>query len=138
VGVPLESAVTSDGSVVMNGETIPYTATAGTLPVFNDRGEPIAAVFYVYYERSDVDDKADRPLTFSFNGGPGSSSIWMHLGYTGPQMLNIDDEGNPVRPFGVRDNPFSVIDVTDIVFVDPVNVGSPGRWRARTGASSSG
>ena len=123
VGVPLESAVTSDGSVVVNGETIPYTATAGTLPVFNDRGEPIAAVFYVYYERSDVDDKADRPLSFSFNGGPGSSSIWMHLGYTGPKMLNIDDEGNPVRPFGVRDNPHSVIDATDIVFVDPVNVG---------------
>jgi len=123
IGVPLESAVTTEHSVVINGETVPYQATAGTLPVFNDSGEPIAAVFYVYYQRSDVDDKDERPITFSYNGGPGSSSVWMHMGYTGPQMLNIDDEGNPIRPFGVRDNPFSVLDVTDIVFVDPVNVG---------------
>lgn len=119
----LESAVITQGSVTVKGQRVPYTATAGTLPVYNSQGEATAAVFYVYYERSDVDDRTDRPLTFSFNGGPGSSSVWMHLGYTGPMRLNIDAEGNPVRPFGIRENPHSVIDVTDIVFVDPVNVG---------------
>ena len=123
IGIPLESAVTTEHSVTVNGEVIPYTATAGTLPVYNSSGDPIAAVFYVYYERSDVEDRTNRPLSFSYNGGPGSSSIWMHLGYTGPMQLNIDDEGNPIRPFGVRENPHSIIDATDIVFVDPVNVG---------------
>ncbi len=123
VTIPLESAVTTQHSVTVNGQSIPYNATAGTLPVYDAQGKAVAAVFYVYYQRSDVTDKTNRPLMFSFNGGPGSSSIWMHLGYTGPMTLNIDDEGNPIRPFGVRENPSSVIDVTDIVFVDPVNVG---------------
>jgi carboxypeptidase C (cathepsin A) len=123
IALPLESAVTTSHQVTVKGQRVPYTATAGTLPVYNSSGEPIAAVFYVYYERSDVQDRASRPLSFSFNGGPGSSSVWMHLGYTGPRVLNIDDEGNPIRPFGVRENPYSIIDDTDIVFVDPVNVG---------------
>lgn len=123
IAIPLDSAVVTTGQVTIRGQSVPYTATTGTLPVYNDAGEPIAAVFYVYYERSDVQDRENRPLTFSFNGGPGSSSVWMHLGYTGPMRLNIDDEGNPVRPFGVRENPYSILDVTDIVFVDPVNVG---------------
>ena len=121
--LPLESAVVTENSVTVNGEVIPYRATTGTLPVYDSEGEAVAGVFFVYYERTDVEDRANRPLSFSFNGGPGSSSIWMHLGYTGPMQLNIDEEGFPVRPFGVRENPHSIIDVTDIVFVDPVNVG---------------
>jgi carboxypeptidase C (cathepsin A) len=77
----------------------------------------------VYYERSDIKDKSTRPLMISFNGGPGSASVWMHIGYTGPKFLNIDSEGFPVQPYGVRDNPHSILDVADIVYVDPVNVG---------------
>lgn len=123
IALPLDSAVVTRGQVTIRGQAVPYTATTGTLPVYNDAGEPIAAVFYVYYERTDVQDRTTRPLTFSFNGGPGSSSVWMHLGYTGPMRLNIDEEGNPIRPFGVRENPYSILDVTDIAFVDPVNVG---------------
>jgi hypothetical protein len=83
----------------------------------------VASLFYVYYERSDVRDRTDRPLVFSFNGGPGSASVWMHIGYTGPKLLVIDDEGFPVRPYGVRDNPHSILDVADIVYIDPVNTG---------------
>jgi carboxypeptidase C (cathepsin A) len=123
VVLPLESAVTTNHVATIRGVRFPYTATAGTLPVHDSIGNPVAAVFYVYYERSDVADKTRRPLTFSFNGGPGSSSAWMHVGYTGPKRVVIDSEGNPVQPYGVRDNPESVIDATDIVFVDPVNVG---------------
>lgn len=123
VTIPLESAVTTSHTVTVNGRSIPYTATAGTLPVYDPEGKAVAAVFYVYYERSDVTEKDTRPLSFSFNGGPGSSSVWMQLGYTGPRRLKIDDEGNPIRPFGVRENASSIIDVTDIVYVDPVNVG---------------
>lgn len=121
--IPLESAVTTQHTATIKGKRVPYKATAGTLPVYNANGQAVASVFYVYYERTDVQDKTKRPLSISFNGGPGSSSAWMHIGYTGPRRVNIDSEGNPVQPYGVRDNPESIIDVTDIVFVDPVNVG---------------
>jgi carboxypeptidase C (cathepsin A) len=120
---PAESAVTTRGMAVIKGQSVPYTATAGTLPVWNEQGKVIASVFYVYYERSDIKDKSTRPLMISFNGGPGSASVWMHIGYTGPKFLNIDSEGFPVQPYGVRDNPHSILDVADIVYVDPVNVG---------------
>lgn len=123
VTLPLESAVTTEHMATIKGKRVPYKATAGTLPVYDADGKAAAAVFYVYYERTDVQNKTRRPLTISFNGGPGSSSAWMHIGYTGPRRVNIDSEGNPIQPYGVRDNPESIIDVTDIVFVDPVNVG---------------
>jgi carboxypeptidase C (cathepsin A) len=93
------------------------------LPVWDTDGKAQAGVFFTYYERSDVKDRAPRPLLISFNGGPGTASLWMELGYTGPRILNIDDEGYPVQPYGLRDNPYSLLDVADIVYVDPVNTG---------------
>lgn len=123
LAAPIDSAVTSTHTVTINGERVPYRATAGQQPVFDTDGEPIASLFYTYYERTDVGDRARRPLVISFNGGPGSASVWMHIGYTGPRFLNIDDEGFPVQPYGVRDNPHSILDVADIVYVDPVNTG---------------
>jgi carboxypeptidase C (cathepsin A) len=84
---------------------------------------PIASLFYTYYQRSDVDDRTRRPIFVSFNGGPGAGSLWMHLGYTSPKRLRISDEGYPIQPYGVEDNPHSIIDVADIVYVNPVNVG---------------
>lgn len=121
--LPADTTVTTESSVTINGESIPYTATAGTQPVWNDKGNVDASLFYVYYERTDVDDKSARPLVFSFNGGPGSASVWMHIGYTGPRFLRIDDEGYPIQPYGVIDNNHSILDVADIVYVDPVNTG---------------
>lgn len=120
---PLDTSVTTDHTVTIGGQRVPYRATAGHQPVLSTAGEPIATLFYVYYERSDVRDRAQRPLVISFNGGPGSASVWMHIGYTGPRFLNIDDEGFPVQPYGVRDNPNSILDIADIVYVDPVNTG---------------
>jgi carboxypeptidase C (cathepsin A) len=102
---------------------VPYKVTAGTQPVWNAEGKPSASLFYTYYERTDVSDKSKRPLLISFNGGPGSASVWMHVAYTGPKQLNIDSEGYPVQPYGVRDNPHSILDVADIVYIDPVNTG---------------
>ncbi|MEX0724107.1 MAG: carboxypeptidase [Gracilimonas sp.] len=113
---------TSEHQVTIKGERVPYTTTVGNQPVWNDDGKPIASLFYTYYERTDVSDKTRRPLVFSFNGGPGSASVWMHIGYTGPKLLKIDDEGFPIQPYGVEDNPHSILDVADIVFVNPVNV----------------
>ena len=121
--LPVESAITTNHEVTIKGQSVPYTATAGTQPVWDEDGNPIASLFYTYYERTDISDKTKRPLVISFNGGPGSASIWMHLAYTGPKVLNIDDEGYPIQPYGFKDNPHSILDVADIIFVDPVNTG---------------
>jgi carboxypeptidase C (cathepsin A) len=121
--VIVDSSVTTKNTITIKGQSIPYTAKAGTLPVWDENGKPIASVFYTYYERSDVKDRAARPLVISFNGGPGTPSVWMEIGYTGPRILDIDDEGYPVEPYGLRDNPNSILDVADIVYVDPVNTG---------------
>ncbi|PTX19014.1 carboxypeptidase C (cathepsin A) [Pontibacter mucosus] len=118
-----DSTVTTKHQVTVKGQRVPYTATTGTQPVWDENGKTIAGLFYTYYERSDEKDRASRPLVISFNGGPGSASVWMHIAYTGPRLLNIDDEGYPVQPYGFRENPESILDVADIVFVNPVNTG---------------
>ncbi|HMG88831.1 MAG TPA: hypothetical protein VK589_02190, partial [Chryseolinea sp.] len=118
-----ESNITSTGTVTIKGKAVPYKVTAGTQPVWDKDGKVIASLFYTYYERSDVSDKSKRPFVMSFNGGPGSASVWMHVAYTGPKILNIDSEGYPVQPYGIKDNPNSILDVADIVYIDPVNTG---------------
>ena len=118
-----ESAVVTKHSTTVRGKQFSYTATAGTQPVWDKKGKVIASLFYTYYERDDIRDRKRRPLIISFNGGPGSASVWMHIAYTGPRILNIDDEGYPVQPYGVRENPYSILDVADIIFVNPVNTG---------------
>ena len=121
--IDVESSVVTENQIEINGQQVPYTATAGTQPVWGEDGNPVATLFYTYYQRSDVEDTDSRPLIISFNGGPGSASVWMHLAYTGPRILKIDSEGFPVQPYGVKDNPHSILDVADIVFVNPVNTG---------------
>lgn len=121
--LPIDTTVTTQHSVIINGSPINYTAQIGTQPVWDELGKPIASLNYTYYTRNNVKDRAARPLLISFNGGPGSGSVWMHLAYTGPRVLKIDDEGYPVQPYGVKQNPFSVLDVTDIVYVNPANTG---------------
>ncbi|HET7320976.1 MAG TPA: hypothetical protein VFI96_00600 [Longimicrobiaceae bacterium] len=121
--LPVDTAITTEQSSTIRGKRVPYHATVGTQPVFDDDGHPIASLFYVYYERSDVSEQeqANRPLIISFNGGPGTGSLWMHLGYTGPKRLKVSDEGFPIQPYGVEDNEYSLLDVADIVYLNPVN-----------------
>ncbi len=119
----IDSAVTTKAEVTIKGIRIPYEATAGTIPVWDEDGKPIAGVFYTYYERTDIKDKDSRPLVISFNGGPGTPSVWMEIGYTGPRRLNLDEEGYPIQPYGVKENNSSILDVADIVYIDPVNCG---------------
>ncbi|MCZ4242643.1 S10 family peptidase [Pedobacter punctiformis] len=121
--IKVEGSVVTNHSVTIDGKAVPYKATTGTLPVWDEDGKAIAGLFYTYYERSDVQNRDKRPLVISFNGGPGSASVWMHIAYTGPVVLNIDDEGYPVQPYGYKENPYSILDVADIVYVDPVNTG---------------
>ncbi|MDQ1088623.1 carboxypeptidase C (cathepsin A) [Siphonobacter sp. SORGH_AS 1065] len=119
----LDSQVVTKGEVTIKGHKVPYKATVGTIPVWDEEGKPAAGVFFTYFERSDVTDRSSRPLMISFNGGPGTASVWMMIGYTGPRILKVDDEGYPVQPYGMKDNPNSILDVADIVYVDPVNTG---------------
>ena len=86
-----DAQVITEHITTIKGQKIPFVATTGTMPVWDEEGKAIAGLFYTFYERSDVKDKANRPLVISFNGGPGSASVWMHIAYTGPHLLNIDD-----------------------------------------------
>ncbi|MEN9371799.1 MAG: hypothetical protein RL152_314 [Bacteroidota bacterium] len=115
--------ISADHEITIKGAKVPYKTVTGMMPVWDTEGKVQAGVFFTYYERSDVKDRAARPLLISFNGGPGTSSLWMELGYTGPRIVNIDDEGYPLQPYGLKDNPHSVLDVADVVYVDPVNTG---------------
>lgn len=121
--IEIDSKVVTEHKTEVNGKRFGYTATTGTQPVWDEEGNPTATLFYTYYQRSDIKDRSKRPLLISFNGGPGSASVWMHVAYTGPKSLIIDDEGYPLQPYGVKTNPYSVLDVADIVFVNPVNTG---------------
>jgi len=123
VHLPIDTTVVTNHTATIKGSKISYTATVGMQPVWDENGKPIAALNYTYYKRSDVSDVSKRPLLISFNGGPGSASVWMHIAYTGPKVLNIDTEGYPTQPYGVHDNPNSVLDVCDIVYVNPANTG---------------
>ena len=113
--------MTTNHITIIKGEKLNYQAQTGTQPVWDDDGNPIASLFYTYFKRTDIKSDSERPLIFSFNGGPGSASVWMHLAYTGPKILKIDNEGYPIQPYGYKSNPNSIIDVADIVFINPVN-----------------
>lgn len=90
---PKEERIQTKHSVVIDGVTIAYTATAGTLLLKSEEGDAKASIFYIAYTRDDVKDTASRPITFSFNGGPGSSSVWMHLGMLGPRIVQMGENG---------------------------------------------
>ncbi len=117
-------AAVSRHSVTIGGRTLDYTAEAGTLELTEEQGDVKARMFYTAYTLDGVQDPARRPVTFTFNGGPGSSSVWLHLGAFGPRIVRMDDEGFPLPPPGaLADNEFSLLDVTDLVFIDPVTTG---------------
>ena len=118
-----EPSVT-DHSITLNGKKIDYTATAGTLTLKNEKEEKTAEIFYIAYTKKGGPDATKRPLTFSFNGGPGSCSVWLHLGLLGPKRVKLEDNGFAVAPpYELVDNEFSLLDETDLVFIDPVGTG---------------
>ncbi|MGX1023287.1 S10 family peptidase [Psychroflexus sp. MBR-150] len=121
--IPKTEPVVTSHKVNIKGQSINYTTETGMQVYHNSDGKAKADLFYAYYKRSDVNNIENRPLLFSFNGGPGSASVWMHLAYTGPRVLKISDEGFPVQPYGVKTNPNSILDIADIVYINPVNTG---------------
>ncbi|MFI4862389.1 MAG: S10 family peptidase [Phycisphaerales bacterium JB063] len=129
-------------TVSIAGSEVPYTATAATLQLTNANDEPLASIFYIAYTRDDVEDTAKRPVMFCFNGGPGSSSIWLHMGCFGPRRVAFDEVGHTIGPpYELTDNHLSLLDTTDLVFIDPVSTGfsttegdtRPGQYHSVTG-----
>jgi len=120
----VETTSRTKHEITVNGTKIPYTATAGTLVLKKEDGKPWASVFYVAYTRDDAGDPASRPITFSFNGGPGSSSVWLHLGALGPKRVEMGPDGEaPKPPYRLVDNRDTALAFTDLVFIDPVSTG---------------
>ncbi|MFM7067320.1 MAG: S10 family peptidase, partial [Gammaproteobacteria bacterium] len=119
-----EQSVTQGRVPTLAGGTIDYTATAGTLILRDGDDKPIASMGYVAYTRNGVRDPATRPVTFAFNGGPGSSSMWLHMGILGPKRVETVDAGHtPPAPYRLVDNPHGILDRSDVVLIDPVGVG---------------
>lgn len=121
---PKERSHSTQHEVSVRGACIPYTATAATLMLRDAEDEPQASIFHVSYLRGDVEDPSPRPVTFAFNGGPGSSAMWLHLGCLGPRRLVMADAVAPLPPpYSIVDNEHSMLDLTDLVFIDPVGTG---------------
>jgi carboxypeptidase C (cathepsin A) len=120
----LPPTTVTDGAVTINGQLIEYKATTGTLPAVDKTGKAKANIFYVAYTRKTDEKPAARRLTFCFNGGPGSASAYVHLGFFGPRRVAINDDGlGAPSPAKLVDNDSSILDITDLVFIDPVSTG---------------
>ncbi|MGH8283650.1 MAG: S10 family serine carboxypeptidase-like protein, partial [Gammaproteobacteria bacterium] len=118
-----EKSVTQ-GSVTAEGQRIDYDATAGTIILKNKDGKPTGSMFYVAYTKRDVKDENKRPVTFFYNGGPGSSTVWLHMGAFGPHRVQTADHTHtPAAPYGLVNNDYSLLDVTDEVFIDAMGTG---------------
>ncbi len=121
---PKDTTFVTQHSTTIGGKEIKYTATAGKLVMKDDEGKAKATIFFIAYTKDGVSDLSQRPVTFAFNGGPGSSSVWLHLGMLGPQRVKVpDDASQSPPPYELQANPHSLLDITDLVFIDPVSTG---------------
>src|ERR1051325_474344 len=121
---PEEAPVITHHEIRVDGKTLRYTATAGMMPIKNREGETEARIFFMAYTLEDAGSRSRRPLTFSFNGGPGSASVWLHLGAIGPRRVPMNPDGTmPPPPYQLVDNEYTWLNQTDLVFIDPVGTG---------------
>src|SRR5205807_1819831 len=119
-----ETPIVTHHELRLGEKTLKYTATAAQMPIKNVSGDTEAHIFYIAYTLDGVEDRGSRPLTFAFNGGPGSASVWVHMGAMGPRKAKLLDNGAmPPPPFKLVDNPDTWLDLTDLVFIDPVGTG---------------
>ena len=121
---PKEESSVTDHKIIIDGKSIPYKATASTILLKDDKGLPTALVYSTAYTRSDVKDLSRRPIAFIYNGGPGSASVWLHMGAFGPaRVLTPDAAATPPAPYRIVDNKYTLLDKADLVFIDPVGTG---------------
>lgn len=109
--------------VMINGQPLAYKATVGNLLLKDNKGNVNASMFFISYSKEGVKENSQRPVTFCFNGGPGSSSVWLHLGAFGPKRVSLTEKGDALPPYHLVDNEFSLLDLTDLVFIDPISTG---------------
>ena len=122
--VPTPVQVVTHHTITIDGQQIHYTATTGTMLLRDGNDHPIALFGFTAYTKDGVTDPGRRPITFAYNGGPGSSSIWLHMGALGPKRVVLDDpHAMPPAPYKIEDNPYSILDVSDLVMIDPVGTG---------------
>ncbi|MDQ7019362.1 MAG: peptidase S10 [Robiginitomaculum sp.] len=125
VNIPDPVLVEKSGAVQIDGQKIGYAVLAGETYLKNDKGKPVASIFSTSYFRAGVKNAHKRPVLFIFNGGPGSASIWLHMGVFGPRRVALPqggkDDGAP--PYDIEDNPYTLLDIADLVFIDPVGTG---------------
>jgi carboxypeptidase C (cathepsin A) len=118
--------VVTDHEMRLGETTLRYKATAGFIPLKDSAGKLRARIFYVSYDKTSAEGEARplRPITFVFNGGPGAAAVWLHLGTAGPKRVAVPQDGAiPTPPYQLEDNPFTWLDFTDLVFIDPVGTG---------------
>lgn len=121
---PEEPPIVTRHEIRIGNRLLRYTATTGMMPIKNRDGETEARLFFMAYTMDDAGSHARRPLTFSFNGGPGSSSVWLHLGTVGPKRVRMNSDGGmPAPPFELVDNEHTMLTQSDLVFIDPVGTG---------------
>src|SRR6266545_4629537 len=121
---PEEAPVVTHHQIQVGGKTLSYTATAGMMPIKNREGETEGRIFFMAYTLDDGGQRGRRPLTFSFNGGPGSASVWLHLGAIGPKRVPMNADGTmPAPPYELVDNEYTWLTQSDLVFIDPVGTG---------------
>ncbi|MFN2579073.1 MAG: S10 family peptidase [Pyrinomonadaceae bacterium] len=122
--LPEEPPVITHHSITVGGKELRYTATVGMMPIKNRDGETEARIFFMAYTLDSAGDRQQRPLTFSFNGGPGSASVWLHMGAIGPRRVPMNPDGTmPAPPYRLIDNEQTWLDQSDLVFIDPVGTG---------------
>jgi carboxypeptidase C (cathepsin A) len=110
--------------ITVNGKPIRYKASTGYMQMQDETGKLKTRIFFISYEKENIEDKSKRPVTFAFNGGPGASSAWVHFGAMGPKRVNQTEDGESYPPpYGFVDNDLSWLDFTDLVFIDPVGTG---------------
>lgn len=121
---PKEILSETKHTVTIGGTAVTYKATAGNILMKEEVGKPKASFFFIAYTKEGTTELTKRPITFSFNGGPGSSSVWLHLGTLGPKRVLMDDEERALSPpYKLVDNEYSLLDLTDLVFIDPIETG---------------
>jgi carboxypeptidase C (cathepsin A) len=121
---PKDELSETTNTVSINGAEIKYKATAGTMVIKDEEGKALVSFFFIAYTSLDNTNLSERPVTFSFNGGPGSSSVWLHMGLLGPRRVYLKaDGGLPPPPFSLVNNDQSLLDQSDLVFIDPVSTG---------------
>ena len=124
--VPVPKSFVSSHQGTFGGKVIKYKATAKETQLKNEHDEAVASIWSVTYTQEGVSDLSKRPVTFVFNGGPGSASVWLHMGMFGPEVVKVDSDAKKddgAAPYSIVENKQALLDLTDLVFIDPIGTG---------------